>query len=349
VASVSPVFRRLVSVRIRFVLPVVQLVAGRWRGARRRPDHGRMDSDTNLSPAWLVLDDVSFGYGRGPDVNQSLSLALGPGIVGLLGPNGAGKSTLMRMLATLARPRRGRILWHGTDIAREPDALRRVLGYLPQDFGVYPGLSAREFLAFLAAVKGLPAARIPARVDECLALVALGEVADRPLAGFSGGMRQRVGIAQALLNDPQLLIVDEPTVGLDPGERLRFRHLLTELAGERLVLLSTHIVSDVEASAAALAVMKAGRLLFHGSPGSLVDAARGRAWDWAIPPAQLPAVRQAFVVSQSMHRGDSVQVRVLGPRPPGPGATAVAPSLEDAYTDLLARGSATDARTPAHA
>ena len=296
-----------------------------------------MNSPPTVAPAWLVLDDVSFGYGRGPAVNQSLSLALGPGIVGLLGPNGAGKSTLMRMLATLARPRGGRILWRGTDIAREPDALRATLGYLPQDFGVYPALSAREFLAFLAAVKGLPAARTDERVDDCLAQVGLSDAADRPLAGFSGGMRQRVGIAQALLNDPQLLVVDEPTVGLDPGERLRFRHLLTELAGERLVLLSTHIVSDVEASAAAIAVMKAGRLVFHGTPEALVAGARGRCWDWTIAPARLPAVRQAFVVSQSIHRGASVQVRVLGARAPDADAVDVEPSLEDAYTDLLAR------------
>ncbi len=296
-----------------------------------------MSSSTLSSPAWLVLDDVSFGYRRGPDVNRNLSLALGPGIVGLLGPNGAGKSTLMRMLATLARPRSGRILWHGTDIARQPDALRATLGYLPQDFGVYPALSAREFLAFLAAVKGLPAALTDERVEACLAQVGLIDAADRPLAGFSGGMRQRVGIAQALLNEPQLLIVDEPTVGLDPGERLRFRHLLTELAGERLVLLSTHIVSDVEASAAAIAVMKAGRLIFHDTPEALVAGARGRCWDWTIAPAQLPAVRQAFVVSQSIHRGATVQVRVLGARAPGAGAMAVEPSVEDAYTDLLAR------------
>jgi ABC-type multidrug transport system ATPase subunit len=305
-----------------------------------------MTSDSTFPPAWLVLDDVSFGYGRGPAVNQSLSLALGPGVVGLLGPNGAGKSTLMRMLATLARPRSGRILWQGTDIAREPDVLRRVLGYLPQDFGVYPALSAREFLGFLAAVKGLPARRIGERVEECLALVALTEAADRPLASLSGGMRQRVGIAQALLGDPQLLIVDEPTTGLDPGERLRFRHLLTELAAARLVLLSTHIVSDVEASAASLAVMKAGRLLFHGTPDALLEAARGRCWDWTIPPAQLPAVRQAFVVSQSIHRGDAVLVRVLGPRAPGADAIAAQPGLEDAYTDLLARAAA---RESAHA
>ena len=291
-------------------------------------------------PSWLVLDDVSFAYGRGPAVNQSLSLSLGPGIVGLLGPNGAGKSTLMRMLATLARPRSGRILWRGTDIAREPDALRATLGYLPQDFGVYPALSAREFLTFLAAVKGLPLRATAARVDECLAQVGLLDAADRALAGYSGGMRQRVGIAQALLNDPRLLVVDEPTVGLDPAERLRFRHLLTELAGERLVLLSTHIVSDVEASAAALVVLHGGRIVFDGTPQALVAAARGRAWDWTIRPAQLASARRDFVVSQSMHLGDAVQLRVLGDRAPAAGALPAEPSLEDAYTDLLARASA---------
>jgi len=291
-------------------------------------------------PAWLVLDDVSFAYGRGPAVNQSLSLTLGPGIVGLLGPNGAGKSTLMRMLATLARPRSGRILWRGTDIARAPDVLRATLGYLPQDFGVYPALSAREFLTFLAAVKGLAPSDTADRVDECLGQVGLLDAADRALAGYSGGMRQRVGIAQALLNDPQLLVVDEPTVGLDPGERLRFRHLLTELAGERLVLLSTHIVSDVEASATALVVLQAGRIVFNGTPQALVAEARGRAWDWTIAPTQLAAARKHFVVSQSLHLGDRVQLRVLGARAPGPGAEPVEPSLEDAYTDLLARSGA---------
>jgi ABC-2 type transport system ATP-binding protein len=288
-------------------------------------------------PAWLVLEDVSFAYGRGPAANQSLNLALGPGIVGLLGPNGAGKSTLMRMLATLARPRSGRILWHGTDLSREPDVVRAALGYLPQDFGVYPALSAREFLTFLAAVKGLARVGAAQRVEQCLAQVGLADVADRAVAGYSGGMRQRVGIAQALLNDPQLLVVDEPTVGLDPAERLRFRHLLTELAGERLVLLSTHIVSDIEASAAALVVLQAGRIVFDGTPQALVDAARGRAWDWTIAPEQLGAARARFVISQSLHRGTAVQLRVLGTDPPGAAAVPAEPSLEDAYTDLLAR------------
>ena len=203
----------------------------------------------------LAIESVGYAYPGGHRAVDGLDLRLGTGIVGLLGPNGAGKSTLMRILATLARSSAGRVLWRGEDIARSPNALRAELGYLPQDFGVYDALSAREFLAFLAVVKGLPSKRVADRVAECLEHVGLADSADRRLGGFSGGMRQRVGIAQALLNDPKLLIVDEPTVGLDPEERLRFRHLLTELAGDRLVILSTHIVSDIEASAGDLAVL----------------------------------------------------------------------------------------------
>ncbi|MEO8159836.1 MAG: ABC transporter ATP-binding protein, partial [Arenimonas sp.] len=200
----------------------------------------------------LDVQDVTFRYPKGHEAVAGVSFDSGAGILGLLGPNGAGKSTLMRVLATLSKASAGRVLWNGVDIAADPNALRAELGYLPQDFGVYPALSAREFLAYLAALKDIPATKAGERIDECLALVGLSEVADRRLGDFSGGMRQRVGIAQALLNDPKLLIVDEPTVGLDPEERLRFRHLITDLAANRLVILSTHIVSDVEASATAL-------------------------------------------------------------------------------------------------
>src|SRR5690606_17723017 len=174
----------------------------------------------------LSLESVSYAYPNGHEALSGIDLDLGPGVLGLLGPNGAGKSSLMRILATLARPSSGKVRWNGTDLALEPNALRSTLGYLPQDFGVYPALSAREFLAFLAAVKGLDGAKARARIDACLAAVGLEAAADRRLGEFSGGMRQRVGIAQALLNDPVLLIVDEPTVGLDPEERMRFRHLL---------------------------------------------------------------------------------------------------------------------------
>ena len=283
----------------------------------------------------LRVEGVGYRYPNGHEALAGIDLALGPGILGLLGPNGAGKSTLMRILATLSRPGRGRITWNGTDIARQPDALRAELGYLPQDFGVYPALSAREFLAYLAAVKGLPLKVARERVDQCLALVGLSEAADRRLGGFSGGMRQRVGIAQALLNDPRLLIVDEPTVGLDPEERLRFRHLITDLAGQRLVILSTHIVSDIEASATSLAVMARGHRLFHGEPEHLVAQARGHAWEWTVPEAQLAEARGRFAISSSLRRADGIRLRLVSAESPGQGATPVEPDLEDAYLWLL--------------
>jgi ABC-2 type transport system ATP-binding protein len=285
----------------------------------------------------LRVESVGYRYPNGHEALAGVDLALGPGILGLLGPNGAGKSTLMRILATLARPGSGRVLWNGADTAGQPDALRAELGYLPQDFGVYPALSAREFLAYLAAVKGLPSGVARGRVDDCLAMVGLSEAADRRLGGFSGGMRQRVGIAQALLNDPKLLIVDEPTVGLDPEERLRFRHLITDLAGQRLVILSTHIVSDIEASATTLAVMAKGRRLFHGEPEALVAQARGHAWDWTVPEAGLAEARTRLAISSSLRRPDGIRLRVVSEAAPGAGAVEVEPSLEDAYLWLLDR------------
>jgi ABC-2 type transport system ATP-binding protein len=286
----------------------------------------------------LELEAVDFRYPGGHAAVQGLNLASGPGILGLLGPNGAGKSTLMRILATLARPSAGRVRWKGADVAADPDAVRETLGYLPQDFGVYPALSAREFLGFLAAVKGLHGRQADARVEACLAQVGLAEVADRRLGEFSGGMRQRVGIAQALLNDPALLIVDEPTVGLDPEERMRFRHLLTDLAGERLVILSTHIVSDVEASATSLAVMAKGELRFHGTPGQMLALAEGKVWEWTVAEGDLAAVRAHHHVCASLRRPEGIRVRVVADAAPAVQAQPVAPSLEDAYAWLLGPG-----------
>lgn len=282
----------------------------------------------------LSIRDVTKQYRRGVIALRGFRLELKPGVLGLLGPNGAGKTTLMSILATITRPTGGTVLWNGTDIARQPDALRRVLGYLPQDFGVYPNLNAVEFLEYLAAVKGLTAGAARRRIDELLELVNLTDVRKRPLGGFSGGMRQRVGIAQALLNDPELLIVDEPTAGLDPEERVRFRNLLTELSGERIVILSTHIVSDVEAAATDIALIAKGELVAHASPEELLTRVEGRAWEWVIPSAELTAARQRYLISSTTRRTDGVHARVLRDVPP-PGALAVTPNLEDAYLYCL--------------
>jgi len=284
----------------------------------------------------LVITNISKRYKGNIWGLREFSLSLGPGVVGLLGPNGAGKSTLMRILATIARPTGGTVTWNGTDIARAPDGLRSVLGYLPQDFGVYPNLTPLEFLEYLAAAKGLDAPTARKRIDELLQLVNLFEARHQRLGGFSGGMRQRVGIAQALLNDPRLLIVDEPTAGLDPEERVRFRNLLSDLSGERIVILSTHIVSDVEAVATDIAIIVRGRLVRHAAPEDLLRAVQGQVWEWLIPSSEVPAARTRFRVSATIRKNDGVLVRVLAASAPGPAASPVEPSLEDAYLQAVA-------------
>ncbi len=282
----------------------------------------------------LSIENVGKCYRGGLWALRRFSLELKPGVLGLLGPNGAGKTTLMSILATITRATEGRVTWNGVDLASNPNALRAVLGYLPQDFGVYPNLSAQEFLEYLAAVKGLDANAAKRRIDQLLNVVNLADVRGRPLGGFSGGMKQRVGIAQALLNDPQLLIVDEPTAGLDPEERVRFRNLLSELSGERIVILSTHIVSDVEATATDIALIANGTLVAHAAPEELLRKVDGRVWEWVIPSADLNAVKQCYHVSSTARRSDGVHIRVLTQDPPT-GANPAAPTLEDAYLDSL--------------
>jgi len=287
----------------------------------------------------LVVESLSKEYrGRAPAVRalNAVQFSLGPGVLGLLGPNGAGKSTLMRILATITQPSSGHVLWNNTDIVRDPDSLRAVLGYLPQDFGVYPHLNAFEFLEYLAAVKGLPSAPARSRIRELLELVNLTSASKRPLGDYSGGMRQRIGIAQALLNDPQLLIVDEPTAGLDPEERVRFRNLLSELSGERIVILSTHIVSDIEAVATSIAIMEQGQLLAHDSPEALLSSVTGKVWEVVVPSAELSTLRQRHLVSSTAHRSDGIHARVVADAAPQNTLRALDSSLEDAYLFALA-------------
>jgi ABC-type multidrug transport system ATPase subunit len=283
----------------------------------------------------LTIERVSKHYKRKAWALREFSLDLGPGVVGLIGPNGAGKSTLMRILATVSKPSEGRVTWNGADIATHPNAVREMLGYLPQDFGVYPNLTPVEFLGYLAAAKGLSLARTRQRIDELLILVNLTEVYNRPLGGFSGGMRQRVGIAQALLNDPRFLIVDEPTAGLDPEERVRFRDLLTTLSGDRIVLLSTHIVSDVEAVASSIALIAEGQLIRHATPESLLHDLDGRVWEWIVESGEVEEARRKWLVTGTVRRADGVHMRIVSAAPPSPDARPLPPVLEDVYLEAI--------------
>ena len=291
----------------------------------------------------LAINHVTKRYPSGSLGLRDFSLALRPGVWGLLGPNGAGKSTLMRILATITRPTQGQVTWNGVDIARQPEALRKVLGYLPQDFGVYPNLNAIEFLEYMAAIKGLSGRAVHQRIEHLLAMVNLFEVRRRPLGGFSGGMKQRIGIAQALLNDPSVLIVDEPTAGLDPEERVRFRNLLSDLAGDRIIILSTHIVSDVEAVAGQIAMISQGSLIKLDLPEHFLKAVEGHVWEWSVASDQLAVVRQRYLLSSIIRQADGVRLRATADAAPAPDAQSVAPNLEDAYLyaisqpDLLKR------------
>ncbi|MCE1252314.1 MAG: ABC transporter ATP-binding protein [Anaerolineae bacterium] len=285
----------------------------------------------------LRINRVSKNYARDKWGLRDFSLNLKPGVWGLLGPNGAGKSSLMRILATITPPTQGQILWNGVDIQRSPENLRAVLGYLPQDFGVYPNLNALEFLQYMAAVKGLDRHTANRRIEELLLVVNLMEARKRPLGGFSGGMKQRIGIAQALLNDPRLLIVDEPTVGLDPEERVRFRNLLSDLSGDRIVILSTHIVSDVEATAGEIAIMNRGRLLQQASPEALLRSVAGKVWEWVVPSEAMPALRRTCLISSMQRRADGVRLRLVQTQPPHAAARAVEAALEDAYLYVMSR------------
>ena len=287
----------------------------------------------------LSIEKVSKTYHSGIRALHNFSLDIGPGVLGLLGPNGAGKSTLMSILATITQPSGGRVIWHeglaSFDIVQHPNTLRRVLGYLPQDFGVYPKLTAVEFLEYLAAVKGLPTKLAKARVQELLDVVNLTESQKRPLGGFSGGMRQRVGVAQALLNDPKLLIVDEPTAGLDPEERVRFRNMISELAADRVVILSTHIVSDVESTANQIALVNHGELVSHTSPEDLLLAVEGRVWECVVSAADFPTFKKHHRVSGIVRRSDGFHLRVVSEQKPWGNALLQAAQLEDAYLYCL--------------
>jgi len=279
----------------------------------------------------LEINRLSHWYDNDKVALDNLSLTLKPGIIGLLGPNGAGKSTLMRILATMGKPSTGSVFWRDQDTVKNPDALRQELGYLPQSFGVYENLSARDFLLYLAALKDIPTKLAGKTVDKLLEQVNLNNVANNSLKGFSGGMRQRIGIAQALLNDPKLLIVDEPTVGLDPEERARFRQILSELAGERVIILSTHIVSDVESIADQIAIINAGKLLSYSSPKLLLSKIKKSVWSCVVSYEDVNLLAQQYCISHSVKRFDGFHLTIVCEHKPVPNAINIEASLEDAF------------------
>ena len=278
----------------------------------------------------LSVDRLTKQYGNKIAVD-CVSTVLKPGVYGLLGENGAGKTTFMRMLCAILESTSGEVFLDGREIVSMGAEYRDILGYLPQEFGYYPNYTAREFLLYMAALKGIPRDTAKKRAGELLEIVGLNDVGTKKMKTFSGGMKQRVGIAQALLNYPKLLILDEPTAGLDPKERVRFRNLISDYAGDRIVLLSTHIVSDVEAIADEVLLMKKGKVLTQGTVSELTKKAAGKVWELTVSPAEAKIWQEKTAVANLRHEGEQVVLRILSDDKPTEGAAPCEAGLEDLY------------------
>ena len=287
----------------------------------------------------LLIDHVSKQF-KDKTAVDNISLELTPGVWGLLGANGAGKTTLMRMIAGIMRPTSGRVMYDGVPIQTLGERYRDVFGYLPQEFGFHQEFTVRDYLAYVATLKGLPERQTRRRIRDLLERVSLLDVSGKKISRLSGGMRRRVGIAQALLNDPEVLILDEPTGGLDPGERVRFRNLLSEFAHDRIVLISTHIVPDVEYIATCHAIIKGGKLLATGTTEELVKLVEGKVWSCTIPAEAVPEYESKLQIISLRNENDgSVSIRYLAERPCGAHSAAAAPRLEDLYLWLFPESS----------
>jgi ABC-2 type transport system ATP-binding protein len=284
----------------------------------------------------LIIENLTHVYGNGVRALDEVSLTIPRGMYGLLGPNGAGKSTLMRTIATLQAPTSGHIRFGDIDVLKNPEQLRRTLGYLPQDFGVYPRVSAYDMLDHMAVLKGVSGAKERKEtVENLLNQVNLWNVRKKAIAGFSGGMRQRFGIAQALIGDPRLIIVDEPTAGLDPEERNRFLNLLAEIGENVVVILSTHIVEDVSDLCPAMAIICDGRIVREGAPADLVSQLQGRIWKKLIDKSELEAAKAQYKVISTRLLGGRTVIHILSDDNPGDGFTPVEGGLEDVYFSTL--------------
>lgn len=278
----------------------------------------------------LAFENVSKVF-RETVALEKINIAMSSGIYGLLGPNGAGKTTMMKIMTDLMPPSTGRILLDGQDIAVMGANFRKKLGYLPQDFGVYPNFTAEQFLLYIARLKGLSKYEAKRQTDDLLVMVGLEEKARKKLKGFSGGQKQRVGIAQALLGDPEILVLDEPTAGLDPEERIRFRGIISALSQQKIVLLSTHIVSDLEAIANRVILLKKGSILAVKRPVELLTEIEGKVWSVTVDAENEAALLQKYPCSNIMHTDGKSVVRLLSEQQPCPEATPQSPNMEDMY------------------
>lgn len=278
----------------------------------------------------ITFENISKIYGDNVALDR-VNLTLAHGVYGLLGPNGAGKTTLMRIMTDLLVPSTGRVLLDSQDIAVMGAAFRKKLGYLPQDFGVYPNFTAEQFLLYIARLKGLSKFEAKRQTDELLHVVDLEEKRNKKLKGFSGGQRQRVGIAQALLGDPEILVLDEPTAGLDPEERMRFRGIISSLSQQRIVLLSTHIVSDLEAVANEVVLLKKGIVLETKTPSELLEQVNGKVWTVTVSATEEATLIKEYACSNVMHTNGQSVIRLLSDNKPHTDAAPIAPNMEDMY------------------
>ena len=266
---------------------------------------------------------------------REVNYVMEQGIYGLLGVNGAGKTTLMRMLCTIIQPSEGEILWNGKEIWKLGSAYREVLGYLPQEFGYYPDLNVYDYMMYISSIKGLKQAFANRRIKQLLEQVDMWKFRKRKMKHLSGGMVRRVGIAQAMLNDPKILVLDEPTAGLDPRERIRFRNLLVELSKDRVVIFSTHIIEDISSSCNQVVVINKGELKYFGDPADMVEMANGKVWQFNIDKTEFEKALDKSLVIHHIQQGDTIRVRYLSVEQPYEGAEEVEANLEDAYLCLL--------------
>lgn len=279
----------------------------------------------------LSIKNVSKKYSNNFTALSDFNLELNGGVIGLLGANGAGKSTLMKMIATVLKPSEGVITWKGQDIHKNGEELRHDLGYLPQSFGVFPNLTAFEFLKYMAALKGLNMKKAKGRISELIDLLNLNDATNKSIGNYSGGMKQRVGIAQALLNDPKILIVDEPTVGLDPNERMNFRNLINSLSKDKVIILSTHIVSDVESSAEKIVLMNKGKMICFCKNEELLNSIEGNVWGCKVLESEIEDIKDKYITGNIVRRNEGIEVRVISENKPVSNSITVQPTLEDAY------------------